>query len=119
MPAPYNAGQAATRTVLVDPLTALDAVPGQVAPLTGGVNRSGTAATSSGSLAAANPNRRGLTIQNIGANNIGVNEFGGAAAIGTAGTYTVVPGGSVSISTTNQVNVIAATGATPYTATEF
>lgn len=87
--------------------------------LSAGVNRSGTAATSSGSLAAANPARKGLNIQNIGANNIGVNEFGGTAAIGTSGTYTLAPGGSMSVRTTNAVTVIAATGATAYTATEY
>ncbi len=90
-----------------------------VTGLGGAVNRSGTAATSSGQLAPANPARRGLNIQNIGANNIGVNEFGGTAAIGSPGTYTVAPGGSVSIRTTNQINAIAATAPTAYTATEF
>lgn len=87
--------------------------------LTASTNRSGTATTSSTQLAPANPARRGLNIQNIGANNIGVNEFGGTAAIGTAGTYTLAPGGSMSVRTSNQVNVIAATASTAYTATEF
>lgn len=87
--------------------------------LPAGTDRSGSATTSSATLAAANASRRGLNIQNIGANNIGINEFGGVAAIGTAGTYTLVPGASTNIRTNRQVNVIAATGATPYTATEF
>jgi len=91
----------------------------QAAPLASGTDRSGTAATTSGTLAAANASRRGLNIQNIGANNIGVNEFAGAAAIGSPGTYTIAPGGSLNVRTNRQINVIAATAATAYTATEF
>jgi len=87
--------------------------------LPAGTDRSGTANTTSAQLAAANATRRGLNIQNIGANNIGVNEFGGTAAIGTAGSYTLAPGASMNVRTNRQVNVIAATGATPYSATEF
>jgi hypothetical protein len=93
-------------------------VPTSSAPLSAGTNRSGTATTTSAQLAPANSARRSLNIQNIGANNIGVNEFGGTAAIGTPGTYTVVPGGSINVRTSGQVNVIAATGNTPFTATE-
>lgn len=91
----------------------------QQGTLPAGTDRSGSAITSSGQLAAANAARRGLEIQNIGANNIGVNEFGGAAAIGTAGTYTLTPGSSMRVRTNRQVNVIAATGTTAFTATEF
>jgi hypothetical protein len=91
----------------------------QAAPLTAGTNRSGTATTTSAQLAAANASRRGLNIQNIGANNIGVNEFGGTAAIGTAGTYTIVPNGFLNVRTSSQINVIAATASTAFTATEF
>lgn len=87
--------------------------------LPAGTDRSGSAGTASGALAAANANRKGLNIQNIGANNIGVNEFGGAAAIGSAGTYTLVPGASMNVRTNRAVTIIAATGATPFTATEF
>lgn len=100
-------------------VSATNPLPMRDAPLTTATNRSGTATTSSATLAAANANRRGLNIQNIGANNIGVNEFGGTAAIGTAGTYTLAPGGSMSVRTTNLVTVIAATGSTAFTATEF
>lgn len=90
------------------------------AALTAGTDRSGTATTSSGVLTvAANTARRGLVGQNIGVNNIGFNEFGGTAAIGTAGTFTVPPGVSFSISTTNAVNFIAATGNTAVTMTEY
>lgn len=82
-------------------------------------NRSGTATTTSAQLAPANTLRKGLNIQNIGANNIGVNEQGGTAVIGTAGTYTLAPGASLNVKTNRQINVIAATGDTPFTATEF
>ncbi len=68
---------------------------------------------------AANASRKGLVGQNIGTNNIGFNEFGGTAAIGTAGTYTVAPGISFSISTTNAVNFVASTGSTAVTITEY
>lgn len=86
--------------------------------LPAGTDRSGAAATSSGPLAAANANRRSLSIQNVGANNIGVNEFGGTAAIGSAGTYTLVPNATMTVRTNRAITVIAATGATAYTATE-
>ena len=87
--------------------------------LPAGTNRSGTATTTSAQLAPANSSRRGLNIQNIGANNIGVNEFAGTAAIGTAGTYTLAPGASMNVRTNQQVNVIAATASTAFSATEF
>lgn len=89
------------------------------APLSAGTDRSGTAGTSSSTLAAANAARRGLNIQNISANNIGINEFGGAAAIGTPGTYTVPAGGSINVRTSNQITVIASAASSAYTATEF
>lgn len=87
--------------------------------LPAGTDRSGSATTTSAQLAAANTSRKGLNVQNIGANNIGINEIGGAAAIGTAGTYTLAPGATMSVRTNRVINVIAATGATAYTATEF
>lgn len=91
----------------------------QSAPMTAGTDRSGSAATTSGQIVAANANRRGLEIQNIGSNNIGINEFGNTAAIGTAGTYTVIPGATMRIRTNRAITAIAATGATPFTATEW
>jgi len=87
--------------------------------LTAGTDRSGTAGTSSATLAPANTARKGLNIQNISANTIGVNEFGGTAAIGTAGTYTIPAGGSTNIRTTNAVTVVASAASSAYTATEF
>lgn len=110
------------------PLPVTNAGPGSTAltpdytataALTTGTDRSGTATTSSTTPIAANANRRGLYIQNIGANNIGYTEFGGTAAIGTAGTYTLTPGSSVNIRTAGAISMIAATGSTAFTATEF
>lgn len=83
-------------------------------------DRSGTATTTSGVFnVPANSERKGLVGQNIGANNIGFNEQGGVAAIGTAGTYTVPPGSSFSVSTNKLVNFIAATGSTAVSMTEW
>lgn len=98
---------------------AADPTYSNTAPLPAGTDRSGTATTGSTQLAAANTARRGLNIQNIGANNIGINEFGGTAAVGTAGTYTIVPGGTLNVRTNRQINMIAVTAATAFTATEF
>lgn len=90
------------------------------AVLTAGANRSGTATTTSGGLnVAANAARRGLVGQNLSTVNIGFNEFGGTAAIGTAGTYTVAPGVGFSISTTGLVNFVAASGTAAVTMTEY
>jgi hypothetical protein len=88
------------------------------AALTAGSNASGTATTSASVLAAANAARTFLVGQNIGANNIWINEIGGTAAANTAGSYKVIPGGAFSVSTNRAVSVIAETGSTAYTATE-
>lgn len=66
----------------------------------GGAWTNGSIANLSGasqSLFAANANRRHLFIQNIAANNMGVNLAGGAAAIGTAGTITLTPGSALEL----------------------
>lgn len=97
----------------------LNAVNGLASALVAGTNRSGTAGTTSATLAAANPARRGLEIQNISTNNLGVNEFGGTAAIGSAGTYTIAAGASMRVRTNQQINVIASAASSAYTATEF
>lgn len=91
----------------------------QTSPLPAGTDRSGTAGTTSAQLAAANATRRGLNIQNISANNLGINEFGGTAAIGTAGTYTLAAGATLNVRTNRQINVIASAASSAYTATEF
>lgn len=91
----------------------------QTSSLPAGTDRSGMANTTEAQIVAANTARRGLEIQNIGANNIGINEFGGAAAIGTAGTYTLTPNSSMRVRTNRAVRAVAATGATAFTATEW
>jgi len=146
MAGPYNAGQPASRTVLVNPTTLADVVPASAAadgatPIAGGngtavasktnstyvqpgsltatTDRSGTATTTSGGLnVAANASRTFLVGQNIGAVNLGYNEQGGTAAIGTAGTYTVPPGVSFLISTNKLVNFICASSTCAVTLTE-
>lgn len=88
--------------------------------LPAGTDRSGTATTTSGGLSvAANASRQGLVGQNVSSVNIGFNEQGGTAAIGTAGTYTIAPGVSFSISTNKQVNFVAASGTAAVTMTEW
>lgn len=90
--------------------------------LTAGADRSGTTNATAGTattLAPANTARRGLNIQNISASNIGINEVGGTAAIGTAGTYTVAAGASISIRTNRAISVVGAAPSLAYTATEF
>lgn len=90
--------------------------------LTAGTDRSGTTNATGGTpttLAAANTARRGLNIQNISANPMGVNEIGGAAAIGSPGTYTIAAGGSFNVRTNRAVTVVSGTASQPYTATEF
>lgn len=87
---------------------------------TAGTDLSGTVTTSSGVFnIPANANRKPGDVQgqNISANTIGFNEFGGAAAIGTAGTYTVAPGATFSITTNRLVNFIAAGGNSAVTIT--
>lgn len=87
---------------------------------TAGTNLSGTATTTSGgfNLAALTTRKPGdVQGQNISAVSIGFNEFGGTAAIGTAGTYTVAAGGTFSITTNQLVNFIAASGTAAITIT--
>lgn len=58
-------------------------------------DRTITSATgSSQTVMASNASRKGLTVQNTGSANCGVNPTGGTAAIGGAGTITLLPGGS-------------------------
>ena len=88
--------------------------------LPGGIDRSGSVGTTSTQLAPANTARKTLNIQNIHASqNLGVNEFGGTAAIGTAGTYTLTPGQTLSVLTNQLINVVGSGAATTFTATEI
>jgi len=83
-------------------------------------DRSGSATTTSGGLSVpANANRQALLGQNVSSVNIGFNEQGGTAAIGSAGTYTVVPGASFSISSNKLINFVSATGNAAVTMTEY
>lgn len=89
-------------------------------PLPDGTDRSGTATTTSGGLSvAANADRKELVGQNVGSVNLGFHEFGGTAAIGSAGTFVVAPGQAFSISTNNLINFIAASDTCPVTLTEY
>ena len=90
-----------------------------VNPLGAGVDRSGTAGTTASTLAPANTKRLGLNIQNVSTNNIGINEVGGTAAIGSAGTYTIPAGASANVRTNRAVSIIASAAGSAFTATEF
>lgn len=103
---------------LIDPDTGYGYRAG-VNPLGAGTDRSGSAGTSASSLAAANPKRLGLNIQNVSTNVIGINEVGGTAAIGSAGTYTIPAGATVNVRTNRAVSIIASGAGSAYTATEF
>jgi hypothetical protein len=103
----------------VSPASASNPQRTSAAPLTAGTDRSGTAGTTSSTLAAANTSRQGLEVQNVSANNLGINEFGGTAAIGSAGTYTLPAGATMRVKTNRQVNVIASAASSAYTATEY
>ena len=53
-----------------------------------------SATGSSQQVMPANDRRHSMTIENTGADNCGVNPTGGTAAIGGAGTITLLPGGA-------------------------
>lgn len=72
------------------------ALPAQASPTAPEVfDRSTTVADSSAEILASSTLRRYLLIQNISSVNLGVNTANGTAAIGTAGTVTLFPGGSI------------------------
>jgi len=80
-------------------------------------DRTITSATgSSQTLAAANAFRHSLTIENTGNANCGVNPTGGTAAIGGAGTLTLVPTGSYTprIPSLAAITVICTSGQSIY-----
>jgi hypothetical protein len=90
--------------------------------LPAGIDRSGSTSATAGTatpLAAANTARRGLNVQNISAGNIGINEIGGTAAIGSPGTYTLAAGATVNVRTNRAVSVVGSAVSQAYTATEF
>ena len=89
---------------------------------TAGANLSGVVTTTSGAFSLPMDAKRrpgDLLGQNVGSNNIGFNEFGGAAVIGAAGTWTVAPGQMFKITTNQKVNFVAADGDTPVTITRI
>lgn len=102
--------------------TPADPTTTQAAYLPAGTDRSGTTsatASTATTLAVANSTRRGLNIQNISANPMGINEIGGTAAIGSPGTYSLAAGSTINIRTNRAVSVVSGTASQPYTATEF
>ena len=99
--------------------TSGDPIYTQTPVLPAGADKSGTATNTSVVKIATNLARRFLNIQNVSTTDtLGVNESGAAAAIGSAGTYTVPPGAFVSIRTNRAIAIISSAGPTPYTATE-
>lgn len=72
----------------------------------------GSVTGASQTMMAANASRHSLTVQNIGNANCGVNPTGGTAAIGGAGTLTLVPQGSYQprIPTLSAVTIICTAG---------
>lgn len=93
---------------------------GAQAPLSPGTDKSGTIAAAgvAQSMAAANPNRRTLTGQNISANDLWINEMGGLAAIATPGSYRVATFETFAIATNRAVSIIGGTLGQGWTATE-
>jgi len=101
--------------------TANDPTNVQTAYLPAGTDRSGVTSATAGTattLAPANATRRVLNVQNISAGTIGINEIGGTAAIGTAGTYTVPAGGSINVRTNRAISVVGSAASLSYSATE-
>lgn len=70
-------------------------------------------------LAAANPQRRVLSGQNISTGDLWINEVGGTAAVDTAGSYKVAAGYAFEISTSNAISIIGATTGQKFSATEI
>jgi len=88
--------------------------------LPAGTDRSGAIATggTAQQLAPANSSRASLTGQNTSSGNLGINEIGGTAAIGSAGTYTIAAGQAFSVSTNRSISIVGATSGQTFTATE-
>jgi len=87
--------------------------------LPAGTDRSGTATTSATTPIAANASRVGLVIQNTGTNAIWFNETGGTAAANALGSYLISAGQTASIRTNRVISIIAVTGSTTFSATEW
>jgi hypothetical protein len=89
--------------------------------LPAGTNRSGTIAVggTAQTISTGNATRRALYGQNISTGDLWINELGGVAVIGAAGSYKISPGESFSISTSNAISIIGATTGQAYTAVEL
>lgn len=78
------------------------------------IDYSTTVTTSSSQILPADPSRRYLLITNVCSDNIGISITGTAAAIGSAGTVTLFPGGSMEFTDQNvpqnALNGIAGSG---------
>ncbi len=88
--------------------------------LPAGTDRSGsiTAGGTAQQLAAANAARLFLTITNTSAGDLWMNETGGTAAAGAAGSYKIVAGDAVEVTTSSAVSIVGATTGQTWTATE-
>lgn len=88
--------------------------------LTAGTDRSGTITTANTAqqLAPANTARSSLTGQNVSAGDLWINEIGGTAAVGAAGSYKIVSGAAFSIATNRAISIVGATTGQAWTATE-
>jgi len=107
--APVTSGGATAANQALE-LVELDAIKDLLTP-GAWTNRSiANLSGASETLMAANSARRHLIIQNIAANNMGVNLAGGTAAIGTAGTITITPGGGLELFNTPPTGAITIIG---------
>lgn len=93
---------------------------GSSSALPAGTDRSGTitAGGTAQTLAPSNAARTSLTGQNTSTGNLGINEIGGTAAIGSPGTYTIAAGQAFSIATNRAISIVGATTGQSFTATE-
>jgi hypothetical protein len=85
-----------------------------------GTSRSGTiaAANTAQTLAPANASRQSLTGQAPASAQIGINEMGGTAAIGSPDTYIIAAGQAFGISTNRAISIVCGTAGVSWSATE-
>lgn len=120
-PVTINNGQNGAAGSAGNPLVTTPSASSQATVLPAGTDRSVSAPTTVGGvvLAAANTARRGLEMQNTGANNVWFTENGTDPVAGALGSYLILPNGTGRARTNRQVKVIAVTAATNVTATEW
>lgn len=82
--------------------------------ISGSITTGGTAQT----IAVENKQRKMLTVQNISAGDLWLNEVGGTAVVNGTGSYRVGPGEIANVSTDDPVSIIGATTGQKFTATE-